>query len=57
MNTPSSFQTEALIAEDIDAYLEAHQNKSPIHHRLPAAQSDHPRTGGVWAAAAGPHRY
>jgi bifunctional enzyme CysN/CysC len=28
MNTPSSFQTEALIAEDIDAYLEAHQNKS-----------------------------
>ena len=28
MTTPSSFQTEALIAEDIDAYLEAHQNKS-----------------------------
>ncbi len=26
--TPSSFQTDALIAEDIDAYLEAHQNKS-----------------------------
>ncbi|MFM7349097.1 MAG: sulfate adenylyltransferase subunit CysN [Erythrobacter sp.] len=25
---PSSFQTEALIAEDIEAYLEAHQNKS-----------------------------
>ena len=28
MNTPSSFQTDALIAEDIDAYLEAHQHKS-----------------------------
>jgi len=28
METPSSFQTDALIAEDIDAYLEAHQNKS-----------------------------
>ncbi len=28
MDTPSSFQTEALIAEDIDAYLAAHQNKS-----------------------------
>jgi bifunctional enzyme CysN/CysC len=28
MDTPSSFQTDALIAEDIDAYLEAHQNKS-----------------------------
>jgi len=27
-NTPSSFQTDALIAEDIDAYLEAHQHKS-----------------------------
>ena len=32
MNTPSSFQTDALIAEDIDAYLEAHQHKSPIDH-------------------------
>jgi bifunctional enzyme CysN/CysC len=28
MNTPSSFQTDALIAEDIDAYLEQHQHKS-----------------------------
>ncbi|MET4132637.1 bifunctional enzyme CysN/CysC [Porphyrobacter sp. MBR-155] len=28
MTTPSSFQTDALIAEDIDAYLTAHQNKS-----------------------------
>ncbi len=28
METPSSFQTDALIAEDIDAYLAAHQNKS-----------------------------
>lgn len=28
MNTPSSFQTDARIAEDIDAYLEAHQHKS-----------------------------
>ena len=28
MNTPSSFQTDALIAEDIDAYLHAHQHKS-----------------------------
>ena len=28
MDTPSSFQTDALIAEDIDAYLAAHQNKS-----------------------------
>lgn len=28
MDTPSSFQTDALIAEDIDAYLEAHQHKS-----------------------------
>ncbi len=28
MNTPSSFQTDALIAEDIDAYLDAHQHKS-----------------------------
>jgi bifunctional enzyme CysN/CysC len=28
MTTPSSFQTDALIAEDIDAYLAAHQNKS-----------------------------
>ncbi|ANK12029.1 sulfate adenylyltransferase subunit CysN [Erythrobacter neustonensis] len=28
MKTPSSFQTDALIAEDIDAYLAAHQNKS-----------------------------
>jgi bifunctional enzyme CysN/CysC len=27
MNTPSSFQTDALIAEDIDAYLHAHQHK------------------------------
>lgn len=26
--TPSSFQTDALIAEDIDAYLEQHQHKS-----------------------------
>ena len=32
MDTPSSFQTDALIAEDIDAYLAAHQNKSPIDH-------------------------
>ena len=29
MDTPSSFQTDALIAEDIDAYLEQHQHKSP----------------------------
>lgn len=28
MNTPSTFQTDALIAEDIDAYLEQHQHKS-----------------------------
>lgn len=28
MNTPPSFQTDALIAEDIDAYLQAHQHKS-----------------------------
>ncbi len=28
METPSSFHTDALIAEDIDAYLEAHQHKS-----------------------------
>ncbi len=28
MDTPSSFQTDALIAEDIEAYLEQHQNKS-----------------------------
>ena len=28
MDTPSSFQTDALIAEDIGAYLDAHQNKS-----------------------------
>jgi bifunctional enzyme CysN/CysC len=28
MNDHSSFRTEALIAEDIEAYLEAHQNKS-----------------------------
>ncbi len=28
MNDQSSFQTDALIAEDIDAYLEAHQHKS-----------------------------
>lgn len=28
MNTPSSFETDALIAEDIDAYLEQHQHKS-----------------------------
>ncbi|AUX68280.1 adenylyl-sulfate kinase [Porphyrobacter sp. HT-58-2] len=28
MNTPSSFQTDALIAEDIDAYLLSHQHKS-----------------------------
>jgi bifunctional enzyme CysN/CysC len=28
MNSPSSFQTDGLIAEDIDAYLEAHQRKS-----------------------------
>ena len=26
--TPPSFQTDALIAEDIEAYLEQHQNKS-----------------------------
>ncbi len=28
MDTPSSFQTDALIADDIDAYLEQHQHKS-----------------------------
>ncbi len=28
MDTPSSFQTDALIAEDIDAYLQQHQHKS-----------------------------
>ncbi|MBU7580276.1 MAG: sulfate adenylyltransferase subunit CysN [Porphyrobacter sp.] len=28
MDAPSSFQTDALIAEDIDAYLEQHQHKS-----------------------------
>ena len=28
MNDQSSFQTDALIAEDIDAYLDAHQHKS-----------------------------
>ncbi|MBA3862884.1 MAG: adenylyl-sulfate kinase [Erythrobacter sp.] len=28
MTTPSSFQTDVMIAEDIDAYLAAHQNKS-----------------------------
>jgi bifunctional enzyme CysN/CysC len=28
MDTPSSFQTDVLIAEDIDAYLHAHQHKS-----------------------------
>ena len=28
MKTPSSFQTDALIAEDIDAYLHKHQHKS-----------------------------
>jgi bifunctional enzyme CysN/CysC len=28
METPSSFQTDALIADDIDAYLQAHQHKS-----------------------------
>ena len=32
MNDHSSFRTDALIAEDIEAYLEAHQNKSPIDH-------------------------
>jgi bifunctional enzyme CysN/CysC len=30
MDTPSSFQTDALIAEDIDAYLDAHQHKSML---------------------------
>ena len=28
MDTPSSFQTDTLIAEDIDAYLDQHQHKS-----------------------------
>jgi bifunctional enzyme CysN/CysC len=28
MHTPSSFQTDSLIAEDIDAYLDQHQHKS-----------------------------
>lgn len=28
MNSPSSFQTDRLIADDIDAYLHAHQHKS-----------------------------
>jgi bifunctional enzyme CysN/CysC len=28
METPASFQTDALIAEDIDAYLDQHQHKS-----------------------------
>ncbi|QDH33844.1 sulfate adenylyltransferase subunit CysN [Porphyrobacter sp. YT40] len=28
MDTPSSFQTDSLIAEDIDAYLDQHQHKS-----------------------------
>ena len=28
MNSPSSFQTDSLIADDIDAYLHAHQHKS-----------------------------
>ncbi len=28
MDAPSSFQTDALIAQDIDAYLDAHQRKS-----------------------------
>ncbi len=30
MNDHSSFQTDALIAEDIDAYLDAHQHKSML---------------------------
>ncbi|MFN7159862.1 MAG: GTP-binding protein, partial [Erythrobacter cryptus] len=28
MHTPSSFEVDALVAEDIEAYLEAHQHKS-----------------------------
>jgi bifunctional enzyme CysN/CysC len=32
MNDHSSFQTDALIAEDIDAYLDAHQHKSTINN-------------------------
>ncbi len=57
MDTPSSFQTDSLIAEDIDAYLLSHQHKSPIHHGLPAAQPDNPLAGGVRAAGAGSHRH
>ena len=48
MDTPSSFQTDSLIAEDIDAYLKQHQHKSPIGDGLPSAQPDHPRDGGVF---------
>lgn len=56
MDTPSSFQTDSLIAEDIDAYLRQHQHKSPIGDGLPSAQPDHPRDGGVCLAAARAHR-
>lgn len=53
MVTPSSFQTDSLIAEDIDAYLKQHQHKSPIDHRLSAPQSDDSRVGRLCAAGAG----
>ena len=32
MDTPSGFQTDGLIAEDIDAYLEAHPRWSQVLH-------------------------
>lgn len=56
MDTPSSFQTDSLIAEDIDAYLRQHQHKSPIGDGLPSAQPDRPGDGGVCLAAARAHR-
>lgn len=55
MDTPSSFQTDALIAEDIDAYLAAHQNKSPIDHRLSSAQPDNSDPRRLCPAAADPN--
>jgi hypothetical protein len=54
MNDHPFFQTDALIAEDIDAYLEQHQHKSPVDHGLPAAQPHHPGSGRLCPAAARP---
>jgi hypothetical protein len=54
MDTSPSFQTDALIAEDIDAYLDQHQHKSPIDHRLPAAEPDHTGAGRLRPAVVDP---